>query len=50
MFIVMYQIGSFGAREERRFNELEDARAFRDLLIKSNADESYTYFIVQVVN
>ena len=48
-YIVLTKIGNFSASEVRQFDNLEDARAFRDLLNLSN-DSPYTaYYIVEVI-
>ena len=48
-YIVLKKIGSFSAREERQFDNLEDARAFRNLLNVSKDSEYAEYYIAEVI-
>ena len=48
-YIVLRKIGIFNAEEVRQFDNLDDARMFRNLLNTSEEYERTQYFIVEVL-
>lgn len=48
-YIVLKKIGIFGADEVRQFDNLDDARAFRNLLATSEEHERTTYYVAEIV-
>lgn len=48
-YMVLRKIGIFNAEEVRQFDNLDDARMFRNLLNASEEYERTQYFIVEVL-
>jgi len=48
-YAVLHKIGSFNAECEREFDNIDDARAFRNLLNISKDYEHTHYYIVEVL-
>lgn len=48
-YVVLSKIGTFAAREERQFNNLDDARTYRNLLNISKDYEGTQYYIAEVL-
>lgn len=48
-YMVLRKIGIFNAEEVRQFDNLDDARMFRNLLNTSEENESIQYNIVEVL-
>lgn len=48
-YIVLKKIGIFGAEEVRQFDNLDDARAFRNLLSTSEEHKRTTYYVAEIV-
>ena len=48
-YMVLRKIGIFNAEEVRQFDNLDDARMFRNLLSSSEENERILYNIVEVL-
>ena len=48
-YMVIKKIGSFNADEVRQFDNLDDARQFRNLLALSEEYERCNYYVVEVL-
>lgn len=48
-YVVLRKIGAYSADEVRGFDNLNDAKAFRDLLAVSEDHESARYYVVEVL-
>lgn len=48
-YVILHKIGSFSAKEERQFDNLEDARMFRNLLNSSKDADYHEYYIAEVI-
>lgn len=48
-FAVLKKIGTFSAQVEREFDNIDDARMFRNLLNVSKTSEHIEYYIVEVL-
>lgn len=48
-YIVLSKIGSFHATEERQFDNIDDARAFRNLLNISSSPYHIEYYVAEVL-
>ena len=48
-YMILKKIGTFSADEVRQFDNLDDARMFRNLLNTSEEYERTQYFIVEVL-
>lgn len=48
-YIVLHKIGTFSASEERQFDNLDDARMFRNLLNNSKDADYHEYYIAEVI-
>lgn len=47
-YAVLKKIGTFGARVERDFDNIDDARMFKNLLVTSE-HEGWEYYLVEVL-
>ena len=48
-YMVLKKVGTFSADEVRQFDNLDDARMFRNLLSSSEENERIQYNIVEVL-
>lgn len=48
-FVVLKKIGTFSAQAEREFDNIDDARMFRNLLNVSKTSEYIEYYVVEVL-
>lgn len=48
-YVVLHKIGDFPAKEERQFDNIDDARMFRNLLETSKTADFHEYYIAEII-
>ena len=48
-YVVLRKIGAYSADEVRGFDNLDDAKAFRDLLAVSEDHKSAMYYVAEII-